>query len=261
MSLFQSKSLIVAIIATTAATIFGAFFRETIPPVVTSIMDYYFPRKEQSRQDAPAININMPSVPSAFQVNYLYREAESSPLKPILPGSILHSGDHYKIVFTSDRNGYVYLFQVDSTGQFFQLFPMAEFKGVRVDNHNPVKAGQRYVLPAEDKSFKLDRVVGRERLFLAVTTHAHGELETLAQRLTVARQRKDAPAITQLNQALAARLEGRDGEYFYRGLESVETDQVLQVAWNQTGEVFDTLGRSLENLCENCVYGMEFEHR
>jgi len=25
--------------------------------------------------------------------------------------------------------------------------------------------------------------------------------------------------------------------------------------------VFDTLGRSLENLCENCVYGMEFEHR
>lgn len=258
MSFFQSKRFIIAMVAAIAAAAFGAFFRETIPPIITPIIELYLPSAQRSQQHAPAININ---VPTAFQVNYLYREAGTGPLKPILPGSVLRSGDHYKVVFTPNQNGYVYLFQVDSAGQFFQLFPMREFKGVRVENANPVTAGQRYILPADDKSFTLDRTLGRERLFLVVTTRPHEELESLAQRLTEARQRQDAPVITDLNRKLAAQLEGQEGKYRYRGLDTIATDQVLKVSWNQSGELFDTLGRSLENLCENCVYGMEFEHR
>lgn len=254
MSFFQSKRFIIAMVAAIAAAAFGAFFREIIPPIITPIIELYFPSAQQSQQHTPTININ---VPTAFQVNYLYRDAGNGPLKPILPGSVLRSGDHYKVVFTPNQNGYIYLFQVDSTGQFFQLFPMREFKGVRVDNTNPVKAGHRYVLPAEDKAFKLDRVVGRERLLLVVTTRPHGELESLAQRLNEARQRQDIPTATELNKSLVTQL----GNFRSRGLESVEMDQVVKISWNQGGEVFNTFGLMLENLCEDCVYGMEFEHR
>lgn len=239
--------------------ILGIFFYKVIPPIVEPIIDHYFPPKEKPRTDVPTVNIN---VPSAFQVNYLYRDPPDGSLKPILPGSVLHSGDRYKVVFTPDRDGYVYLFQVDSTGQFFQLFPMREFKGVRVNNLNPVKAGQRYVLPAEDKAFKLDQIVGRERLLLAVTARPHSELESLAQKLNEARERKDTPHVNDLNRLLANRLEGQDGQYRLRGLDSVETDQVIKLGWeDQSGKVFETLGQKLGNLCENCVYGTEFEHR
>lgn len=206
------------------------------------------------------------SYDSGFRVNYLYLDKQSSKLRPILPESVLYSGDRYKIDFTPDRDGYVYIFQADSAGQFFTLFPLQAFKGVVVNQTNPVSAGHRYVLPAIDKSFKLDTTTGRERLFFVFTPAPHQGLESLAARLDNARSQRDQTAISASNRDLELRLTGQDltsgdQRLRYRGLEQIETDEVLSVAWGGADKVFNVLGQQLGTLCSDCVYGIEFEHR
>jgi len=263
MSIEPSKSVMIAVVGAIAMGITSALFQESISTTVKELLNHYFPQQPAAvaNPSMPAVVATAPVPPAAFQINYLYRAGGSGPLRPILPGSVLHSGDSYKIIFTPHQNGYVYLFQLDSAGQFFQLFPMTEFKGVRLNNLNPVTAGQRYELPGVGKVFKLDRTVGQERLFLAITTAPNDELANLGQRLATARNRNATQDMAQVNQSLAYQLEGRSGQYEYRGPESVETDQVLPVTWDSGASAFKILGRKLENLCTNCVYGTEFEHR
>ena len=66
-----------------------------------------------------------------FQINHVYHPRGFDDLKPIKNGDVLYSGDHCKIIFSSDKDCYVYIFQVDSAENIFQLFPMKRFKGVR----------------------------------------------------------------------------------------------------------------------------------
>ena len=115
----------------------------------------------------------------SFEINYVYRTAGVGELKTITNGDTLTSGDHYKIVFTSDKECYVYIFQVDSSGQVFQLFPMESFRGVRVNQFNPVKQGKKYVLPSPDKAFLLDTKVGIERMYFIASGEENNELESL----------------------------------------------------------------------------------
>ena len=95
----------------------------------------------------------------------------------------LHTGDHYKITFTPDKDAYVYIFQADSSGQMFQLFPMEDLKGVRVDNFNPVRTGQQVVLPAPDKAFRLDDKTGTERIYFIASVQPNAEIEALYDEL------------------------------------------------------------------------------
>jgi hypothetical protein len=113
------------------------------------------------------INV-IPHFPSAknshptFQVNYLYRPAGQADFQKITDGSELHSGDYYKIWFTPQEDSYVYIFQLDSSRTIHRLFPMESFKGVAVNQTNPVKAGRQYQLPAATQSFRLDHQVGQQ---------------------------------------------------------------------------------------------------
>ena len=104
-------------------TIIGAIATVIIVPEFREFLDL------DKKQDGKEVS----AFPS-FQVNYFYRERQTGQFKPIVNGTTLHSGDHYKIVFTPDADAYVYIFQIDSKSQIFQLFPMREFKGVRVNN-------------------------------------------------------------------------------------------------------------------------------
>ena len=122
----------------------------------------------------------------SFEVNYVYRTSGVGELKTIQNGDTLTSGDHYKIVFTPDKDCHVYIFQVDSAGQVFQLFPMESFRGVRVNQFNPVKQGKKYVLPSPDKAFVLDRQVGIGRMYFIASHEENKELESLYAELTVA---------------------------------------------------------------------------
>ena len=185
-----------------------------------------------------------PKGPS-FQVNYLYQASGEGALRPIKSGTVLHSGDHYKIVFTPDEDAYVYIFQADSKGQFFQLFPMTSFRGVTLHNTNPVRKGREYVLPAPDKAFLLDDTRGKERFYLVASRGPRPELERLAAKLQQGGQN-------------AAEL----GGYFQRkrGVAAVVSDRSLQVPWER-GQIFPVVEERLEKLCPQCAYVTEFEHR
>jgi hypothetical protein len=193
-----------------------------------------------------------------FQVNFLYRPTSGGPLRPILPGSVLQSGDYYKVVFTPPRDGFVHLYQVDSAGNFFQLFPMTEFRGVKLNNTNPVHAGRTYTLPGPDKAFRLDAAIGQERILLIFADEPNAELDSLATQIESARGTKNTVAEASANGALAAHL---SNSFSFRGLASVESDETLRLTWDSSGQVFETLGRRLENLCNDCVYGIEFQHQ
>ena len=190
----------------------------------------------------------------SFEVNYVSRTAGVGELKTIKNGSILKSGDHYKIVFTPDKDCYVYIFQVDSSGQVFQLFPMGSFRGVRVNQFNPVKQGKKYVLPSPDKAFLLDKKVGIERMYFIASREENKELESLYAELTAAVKRKNSSAVKDTRSKL--------NKYFKkRGIKVVPTEQRMEVPWRETGDAFSVISQRLENLSSDSLHKLEFIHK
>jgi hypothetical protein len=190
----------------------------------------------------------------SFEVNYVYRTAGEGELKTITNGDTLKSGDHYKIVFTPDKDCYVYIFQVDSSGQVFQLFPMESFRGVRVTQFNPVKQGKKYVLPSPDKAFVLDRQVGIERMYFIASSEQNNELESLYAELTVVVKRNNSSGVKDTRSKL--------NKYFRkRGIKVVPSKQSTKVPWRETGDVFSVISQRLENLSSDSLHKLEFIHK
>jgi len=110
-------------------------------------------------------------------VNYAYRHKGQNEMKNLTNDTVLYDGDHYKISFTPQADGYVYIFQTDSSGKVYQLFPMASMGRVEVNNFNPVKANVTYTLPAKDKSFYLDEQQGEEKIYFIASKQPDQSLE------------------------------------------------------------------------------------
>jgi len=190
----------------------------------------------------------------SFAVNYVYRTAGVGELRTIENGDALQSGDHYKIVFTPDKDCYVYVFQIDSSGQIFQLFPMKSFQGVKVNNFNPVKTDKTYILPSSDKAFELDKVVGVERIYFIASDDRDEQLENLYADLRKAVNRKKISESGDTRSKL--------NKYFRRrGIKVVPSEQNIEVPWKETGDIFSVMGRRLENLSSDSLHMLEFIHR
>ena len=204
--------------------------------------------------DASGALDNTNSSMLSFEVNYVYRTAGMGELKTIENGDTLRSGDHYKIVFTPDRDCYVYIFQVDSSGQVFQLFPMESFQGVRVNQFNPVKQGRKYVLPSPDKAFLLDKKVGIERIYFIASDDRDEQLEGLYADLRKAIDRKKSVDSGTTRSKL-------DKYFRRRGIKVVPSEQNMEIPWKETGDLFSVMGRRLENLSSDILYVIEFVHK
>jgi hypothetical protein len=194
--------------------------------------------------------------PLNFKLNYVYRPGGKGDLKPLIEGSKLNSGDHYKIKFTPAEDSYVYIFQVDSSQAIYRLFPMHSFGGVTVNNLNPVRAGKTYHLPADDKSFQLDQQKGTESIIFLAFREPNQELEEQYEALVKARLSKDT--------AQAGKLQANiRGGFKTRGLAGIVDDpakQAEKVAWTET-ESFTMPVQRLDNLCADCISLVTFEHR
>ncbi|MCB1770255.1 MAG: DUF4384 domain-containing protein [Candidatus Competibacteraceae bacterium] len=194
--------------------------------------------------------------PLNFKVNYVYRPGGQGALKPLVEGSVLNSGDHYKIQFTPEENSYVYIFQVDSSKAIFQLFPMRDFGGVRVDNFNPVKAGVTYHLPVKDKSFQLDNNVGSESILFLAFRQRNQALEEQYEALIKARMSKDKTTADSVETAIKS-------NFKTRGLAGIVDDpqkKTATVPWTSS-ESFTVPVQHLNNLCADCISMITFEHR
>jgi hypothetical protein len=131
--------------------------------------------------------------------------------------------------------------------------PMSEFKGVRVNNENPVAKGINHVVPAPDKSFRLDKQVGKECIYLIASKESNAELEGLYRTLQSARQQRN------MQQANAAQ-EKLSKHFKRRGVDEIVTDRKIGVRWEESEDVFSVINTRLENLCMDCVHVVEFVH-
>jgi len=131
---------------------------------------------KRNEQQLPKDNSILKTLQNNIQVSisYKYRPKHQEELKDLINGSVLKDGDHYKIVFTPQSNGYIYIFQTDSAGKVYQLFPL---KNATIHQTNPVQANKTYFLPAEKKSFYLDQQQGEEKIYFIASSQADPELE------------------------------------------------------------------------------------
>ncbi|MDM8522917.1 DUF4384 domain-containing protein [Desulfococcaceae bacterium HSG8] len=125
-------------------------------------------RNTQERASGRAVRTPVnETVPMELKI--FYRRGDRGIFENLRNSGTLNSGDLYKIVFRASEDSYVYVFNTDDTGRMHRLFPMKAFKGVTVNNFNPIKRGKTYYIPSPGKSFRLDTVTGEGKiLFLAM---------------------------------------------------------------------------------------------
>ncbi|GAK61267.1 secreted protein [Candidatus Vecturithrix granuli] len=196
-----------------------------------------------------------------FSISYVYRAGGQGNFGPLREGSVLHSGDHYKFIFTPTEDCYIYIFQIDSAQKIYQLFPMERFGEVVVNNFNPVQAGATYYLPAESKSFMLDEQTGTETIYFLASRQRDVALEEQYQQYWQTLQQPQPQGdslqeqLEQLDQLLnyAMEVKGK-ARIIARTKDAVTT-------WQEAGQAFSVLQQQLDNMCDGCVYVIRFEHR
>jgi hypothetical protein len=132
---------------------------------------------------------------------------------------------------------------------------MKIFNGIPLNNVNPVKKDQTYIIPSPDKAFVLDNRVGTERIYFIASPKRNQELETLYGALKGAVKQKNSSQITK-NQNKLDRYFKRRG--MFAGSPS---DKKLQIPWREDNDVFTVIGQRLENFCKGCVHILEFHHQ
>ena len=131
---------------------------------------------------------------------------------------------------------------------------MESFRGVRVNQFNPVKQGKRYVLPSQDKAFVLDKKVGIERLYFIASHEQNKELESLYADLTAAIKHENSSGVKDTRSKL-------DKYFTRRGIKVVHSKQSTKVPWRETGDLFLVMSQRLENLSKERIHVLEFVHQ
>jgi len=219
--------------------------------VVTSIDSPIPPRGVAGIEADPQPNFtnkDATTPPLPIDIKYVYRHKGTNQFKILTEGSILYSGDTYKLIFTATETVYVYIFQIDSAEKIYRLFPMAGFKGVTVNNFNPVPAGKTHHIPAKDKSFVLDEQVGKETIYFIISRQPDIRLENQYQQILNA-QRENNPEKIQVAQ------ETLKQEIKSRGLGGISADPI-----DENGQRLSKQ-RQRFKMCEGCVKVLEFWHR
>jgi outer membrane protein OmpA-like peptidoglycan-associated protein len=92
---------------------------------------------------------------------------------------VLTSTDHYRITFTPDRNSYVYVYRIDSSGQATAAFPNPDYSAAT----NPTKGRRAYTVPAAGDWFEMDQRPGREEIVVLASETALRDPMVVAQRM------------------------------------------------------------------------------
>ena len=196
--------------------------------------DFYFLKKKKQDKAEPKL--------FSMDVNYVYRASGQGDLLPIKQKSVLHSGDYYKVIFTPNDQIYIYIFQVDTLNNIYQLFPLGDF-------NNPVKAGKTYTIPSETTAFSLDDNIGNEYIYFVISKKRNTKVEALYKSIT---KNKNSPANNKKLQS-----------YFKdRGMGKIVTDKhINMVNWGKNNALFSLIGQKLSGICENCVSVLTFQHQ
>ncbi|HKB16434.1 MAG TPA: serine/threonine-protein kinase, partial [Planctomycetota bacterium] len=112
--------------------------------------------------------------------------------EPLTGGSTIHSNESLYFEVRTSEEAYLYVFNVDSSGATFALFPST---GAEYDRTNPFSGGSWHHLPPDSggraKSFVMDPTLGDERFYVVASRRPCPALEEALGRM---RQVSDAGA-------------------------------------------------------------------
>jgi hypothetical protein len=160
-------------------------------PLDFSIVDHYtgnvseqsqgvpFPPEPKNSQSTALSKENSTQFTFNLHTAVIYRPGKMGEVI-LLSGDKLKSGDHYKVVVEPEQDCYLYVFQKDSAGRLFLLFP-------RKDRHdgltNPVLGNTTYEFPGNNKYFFLDQRKGDEQIYFYSAGKADQLIENVVSQL------------------------------------------------------------------------------
>ncbi len=145
--------------------------------------------------EAPAMAPPAPPTPQqvqpllGLQTAVIYRPGKLGETV-LISGGKLASGEKYKIVVEPEQDCHLYVFQRDSAGRLFPIFPRTDRKDGLT---NPVRGKVTYEFPGEGRYFFLDQRKGREHIYFYSTAKADKQIEQAVSMLnnkTLPDQRK-----------------------------------------------------------------------
>jgi len=118
-------------------------------------------RVELVRQDTnPQPTAQSSPPPPNVKVTVRYEKGGKLRVMGREPKVALTPQDNYRIDFTSNRNAYVYVYQIDSRKGIFTIFPNCDYSPAT----NPVQAKRAYHIPPGDQWLHLDETPGEEEI-------------------------------------------------------------------------------------------------
>jgi hypothetical protein len=134
---------------------------------------------------------------------------------------------------------------------------MKKYKDVEVNNFNPVRKNERYVIPSYDKAFKLDDKKGKEKIYFVAHSKPDIRLEEAYARILNERQSADGVEnkVKEIDSNFITKFKRR-------GIESIVTNHNIQLNWRYESEEqeFSVFEQRLDGLCTDCYYSIMFNH-
>jgi hypothetical protein len=138
-----------------------------------------------------------------FKFNYLPGRRGQVMTQQTSPGVFLTEKDPYYLIVQSAEPCYLYLFQLQSSGELTELFPNKKY----VPTVNPVPGGPIRI-PDGYGWFYLDDVPGTETIYLLASRWQQSEIESLSARLEVG---KDSEEKAMTTRDILSRLQREEG--------------------------------------------------
>ena len=104
-----------------------------------------------------------------------YYENRYGKMQVLAENSVLSSGDGFSIYVNPSDSCYLYVFQIDSPGKTFKLFPSKEFNTAE----NPLSPAQELWLPNDKQLYTLDETTGKEYTYLFASPDPIKEFENI----------------------------------------------------------------------------------
>ena len=192
-----------------------------------------------------------------FRFSLLASSAKEDNFKKLSGGGILSNGDVYRISFRAEEDGYLYIFQVDATGATDRLFPMVEYNGILLNHGNPVQRDILYLLPSNDKAFRLNVPNGKLTIYVFASRQPHPEIEGLSV--------KSINTLSSGNSAIHDKAKPSLADLFQSHEVESNSPNVLQtspqVSSSQAPQTPDVVADYLRKICSTCVQVLELRNQ
>jgi hypothetical protein len=156
------------------------------------------PRDLNARDMFESASTNAAAVAPGIRFRMIVAGPDDQPTD-VDPARDFHTGERIRFAFESNIDGYLYVAQQGTSGNWTVLFPNPEIAGGR----NVVKRFEEYVIP-DDNWFKLDGKPGEEQLFVFLSREPMNTLPGFDRPVTTF-ERSSPSLVAQLEGTIASR--------------------------------------------------------